>query len=75
MNLPRPVRNPKTVQGHPYDVQDDLRDGKEENDVFVHISAVKASGITKLQEGQTVEYDIKEQQNGKMAAENLKTSE
>ncbi|OUX16639.1 MAG: cold-shock protein [Rickettsiales bacterium TMED251] len=51
------------------------QDGKEENDVFVHISAVKASGITKLQEGQTVEYDIKEQQNGKMAAENLKTSE
>ena len=44
-------------------------------DVFVHISAVKASGITKLQEGQKVEYEIKEQKNGKMAAENLKTSE
>ena len=49
------------------------QDGQEDNDVFVHISAVKASGITKLQEGQKVEYDIKEQQNGKMAAENLKT--
>ena len=49
------------------------QDGKEENDVFVHISAVKASGITKLQEGQKVEYEIKEQQNGKMAAEDLKT--
>ena len=51
------------------------QDGQEENDVFVHISAVKASGITKLQEGQKVEYEIKEQKNGKMAAENLKTSE
>ena len=49
------------------------QDGQEDNDVFVHISAVKDSGITKLQEGQKVEYDIKEQQNGKMAAENLKT--
>ena len=48
------------------------QDGNEENDVFVHISAVKASGITKLQEGQKVEYEIKEQQNGKMAAEDLK---
>jgi CspA family cold shock protein len=51
------------------------QDGQEENDVFVHISAVKASGITKLQEGQKVEYEIKEQQNGKMAAEDLKTLE
>ena len=51
------------------------QDGQEENDVFVHISAVKASGITKLQEAQKVEYEIKEQKNGKMAAENLKTSE
>ena len=49
------------------------QDGAEDQDLFVHISAVKASGITKLQEGQKVEYDIKEQENGKMAAEDIKT--
>ena len=45
----------------------------DDQDIFVHISAVKASGITKLQEGQKVEYEIKEQENGKMAAEDIKT--
>jgi len=45
---------------------------EEDKDIFVHISAVKASGITKLQEGQKVEYEIKEQENGKMAAEDIK---
>ena len=47
------------------------QEGSEE-DIFVHISAVKASGIAKLQEGQKVEYEIKEQENGKMAAEDIK---
>ena len=37
------------------------QEGAEDQDIFVHISAVKASGITKLQEGQKVEYEIKEQ--------------
>ena len=46
--------------------------GSEDQDIFVHISAVKASGIDKLQEGQKVEYEIKEQENGKMAAEDIK---
>ena len=49
------------------------QEGAEDQDIFVHISAVKASGITKLQEGQKVEYEIKEQENGKMAAEDIKT--
>ena len=41
------------------------------DDVFVHISAVEASGLSGLREGQKVEYEIKEQKNGKMAAESL----
>ncbi len=49
------------------------QEGSDDQDIFVHISAVKASGITKLQEGQKVEYEIKEQDNGKMAAEDIKT--
>ena len=49
------------------------QEGAEDQDIFVHISAVKDSGITKLQEGQKVEYEIKEQENGKMAAEDIKT--
>tara|TARA_B100000902_G_C26638307_1_gene587846 strand:- start:259 stop:474 length:216 start_codon:yes stop_codon:yes gene_type:complete len=49
------------------------QDGADDKDIFVHISAVKASGIAKLQEGQKVEYEIKEQENGKMAAEDIKT--
>ena len=49
------------------------QEGSEDQDIFVHISAVKASGIDKLQEGQKVEYEIKEQENGKMAAEDIKT--
>ena len=42
------------------------------NDVFVHISAVQASGMTELKEGQQVSYDLEEQRNGKTAAVNLK---
>ena len=49
-----------------------FQEGADDKDIFVHISAVKASGITKLQEGQKVEYEIKEQENGKMAAEDIK---
>jgi CspA family cold shock protein len=49
------------------------QDGAEDQDIFIHISAVKASGIDKLSEGQKIEYEIKEQENGKMAAEDIKT--
>ncbi len=40
-------------------------------DAFVHISAVQRSGMQALNEGQKVEFELKEQRNGKMAAEDL----
>jgi cold shock protein len=41
-------------------------------DVFVHISAVERAGLTSLNEGQVVEYELVTNR-GKQAAENLKT--
>jgi CspA family cold shock protein len=41
-------------------------------DVFVHISAVQASGLQTLQEGQAVEFDIEQGRKGPQAA-NLAT--
>ena len=41
-------------------------------DVFVHISAVQNSGMTDLQEGQQVSYELEEGKNGKTAAVDLK---
>ena len=41
------------------------------SDVFVHISAVERAGMQTLQEGQKVNFDVVEGQNGKSAAENL----
>jgi cold shock protein len=43
-------------------------------DVFVHISAVERSGIGNLNEGQKVSYDIQRGQQGKLAAENLRSA-
>ena len=40
-------------------------------DVFVHISAVERAGLSTLNEGQKVEYEIVSNR-GKSAAENLK---
>jgi CspA family cold shock protein len=40
-------------------------------DVFVHISAVERAGLSSLNEGQQVEFEIKEDR-GKASAENLK---
>jgi cold shock protein len=40
-------------------------------DVFVHISAVERAGLSSLNEGQTVEYEI-ESNRGKESAVNLK---
>ena len=40
-------------------------------DVFVHISAVERAGLSTLNEGQTVEYELVSNR-GKEAAENLK---
>jgi cold shock protein len=40
-------------------------------DVFVHISAVERAGLTTLNEGQQVEYEI-EENRGKTSAVNLR---
>lgn len=42
------------------------------NDVFVHISAVERAGLSALDEGQKVEYDLEKGRNGKFAAVNLR---
>jgi CspA family cold shock protein len=41
-------------------------------DSFVHISAIEKAGLSTLNEGQRVEYELVPSQNGKTAAENLK---
>jgi len=40
-------------------------------DAFVHISAVERAGLTTLNEGQKVEFELVPGQNGKASAENL----
>ena len=40
-------------------------------DAFVHISAVERAGLSSLNEGQKVEFELIAGRNGKMAAENL----
>ena len=40
-------------------------------DVFVHITAVQASGMDGLEEGQKVSFDLEEARNGKTNAVNL----
>ena len=42
-------------------------------DVFVHITAVEASPLNGLNEGDTIEYDIQEEK-GKQSATNLKAA-
>ena len=44
-------------------------------DAFVHISAVEQAGLPHLTEGQRVEFELEEGNNGKMAAANLKLAE
>ena len=41
-------------------------------DVFVHISAVERAGLSGLNEGQKVSFDLERGQQGKMSATNLK---
>ena len=40
-------------------------------DAFVHISAVEQAGLSTLQEGQKVEFELVAGRNGKSSAENL----
>ncbi|CAI8343358.1 MAG: Cold shock protein CspA [SAR116 cluster bacterium] len=40
-------------------------------DVFVHISAVKAAGMDELSDGQSLSYELETGQNGKTSAVNL----
>jgi len=41
-------------------------------DAFVHITALQQAGLTSLQEGQAVEYDLVPGEQGKSSAQNLK---
>ena len=41
-------------------------------DVFVHISAVERAGLSNLNEGQSIEYELTTGRNGKSSAENLR---
>ena len=42
-----------------------------DKDAFVHISAVERAGLSSLNEGQKVEYELVPGRNGKSSAENL----
>ena len=48
-------------------------DGSE--DAFVHISAIEQAGLSSLQEGQAVEYELTPGKNGKFAAQNITIAE
>src|SRR5262245_44924683 len=50
-----------------------IRPSSGEKDVFVHISAVERAGLSTLNEGQTVEYELVTNR-GKTSAENLKVA-
>ncbi|HXP73976.1 MAG TPA: cold-shock protein [Stellaceae bacterium] len=43
-------------------------------DVFVHISAVERAGMSNLQEGQKLSFDLERGQQGKVSAVNLQTA-
>ena len=44
-------------------------------DAFVHISAVESAGLSSLNEGQKVSYELQTGQNGRSSAENLSVIE
>ena len=49
--------------------------GNRQPDVFVHISAVERAGMRGLAEGQKLSFDVvKDNRNGKSAAENLQAA-
>ena len=44
-------------------------------DAFVHISAVERAGMSTLNEGQKISFDLQDGQNGKVSAENLSAAD
>ncbi|MAB18353.1 MAG: cold-shock protein [SAR116 cluster bacterium] len=44
----------------------------QSSDVFVHITAVQAAGMTELKEGQKVSFELETGNNGKTSAVDLK---
>jgi len=49
-----------------------IEQGDGQPDVFVHISAVERAGMRTIVEGQKLSFDVvKDDRNGKSAAENL----
>ncbi|MEA2871775.1 MAG: cold shock protein [Hyphomicrobiales bacterium] len=50
-----------------------IRPSTGDKDVFVHISAVERVGLSTLNEGQVVEYELVTNR-GKISAENLKVA-
>jgi cold shock protein len=50
-----------------------IRTATGDKDVFVHISAVQRAGLTSLNEGQAVEFELVTNR-GKTSAENLRVS-
>ena len=54
------------VKGFGFIVPDD-----GSSDAFVHISAVERAGLSTLNEGQKVEFELQPGRNGRMAAANL----
>jgi cold shock protein len=68
--MPRgPVKWFNTTKGYGF-IQPEGGAGK---DAFVHISAVERGGLSTLNEGQIVEYDLVSNR-GKESAENLKVN-
>ena len=43
-------------------------------DVFVHISAVEKAGLSTLNEGQKIQYELQKGQDGKTSAGDLKST-
>lgn len=43
-------------------------------DAFVHISALQGGGLSSLNEGQRVSYDLEPDRKGKLAAVNVQTA-
>ena len=45
------------------------------DDAFVHISAVERAGLSTLNEGQRVNFDLQDGRNGKKSAENISAAD